>query len=313
MHSLPIVYSEQFLRHQTGNHHPERPARLQAIVEYLQTEFQASQLDWRAPTPTSQRSPLPLIEQVHQLAYVQTVARMAQAGGGQLDPDTPISTASYDVALLAVNAWIDGVDIALQTQSPSLVLARPPGHHALPNQGMGFCVFANAAIAAYYALSQPGITRVAILDWDVHHGNGTQAIVETHPQLAYCSLHESPCYPYTGQASEQGNHQNVLNIPMSAGSRGMEYQAKFTQQILPWLNVFNPDLLIVSAGYDANQDDPLASIELQPQDYGVFTDACLGITRRVVFGLEGGYDLPSLAKSVAATVASCLAADPSGG
>jgi acetoin utilization deacetylase AcuC-like enzyme len=171
---------------------------------------------------------------------------------------------------------------------------------------MGFCIFANAAIAAYYALNQPGIERVGIVDWDVHHGNGTQAIVETHPQIGYCSLHEFPCYPYTGEDTERGQFNNVLNIPMPAGSRRQDYEAKFQNTLLPWLRNFRPDLLIVSAGYDANQEDPLASINLQPQDYGLFTDYCLGITHRILFGLEGGYDLPSLAESVAATVSRCL-------
>lgn len=306
MSRLPIIYSDQFLRHQTGPYHPESPARLQAIVQHLQNCPQANQLTWLSPTPISQRSPLPLIEWVHQPNYIQAVEKLAQGGGGQLDNDTPISADSYQVALLAVNAWVDGVDQVIKTNGPSFVLARPPGHHALPGRGMGFCIFANAAIAAYYALNQPGIDRVAILDWDVHHGNGTQAIVETHPQIAYCSLHESPCYPYTGKASEQGNYNNVLNIPMPAGSAHPDYSTKFATQVLPWLENFRPNLLIVSAGYDANQDDPLASIDLKPQDYGLFTDACLGITHRIVFGLEGGYDLPSLAASVAATVNSCL-------
>jgi acetoin utilization deacetylase AcuC-like enzyme len=224
-----------------------------------------------------------------------------------LDADTPISANSYDIALLAVSAWLDGVDEVLSKGNPAFVLARPPGHHAERNTGMGFCLFSNAAIAAYYALKQPGIQRVAILDWDVHHGNGTQEIVESDARIAYCSLHQSPCYPGTGSSSEQGAHNNVLNLPMQTGSTLADYQPVFEQKVMPFLKDFQPDLLIVSAGYDANAADPLAGIALQPEDYGLFTDYCLQLTRRIVFGLEGGYHLAALALSVAATIESCLA------
>jgi acetoin utilization deacetylase AcuC-like enzyme len=171
---------------------------------------------------------------------------------------------------------------------------------------MGFCVFGNAAIAAYYALKQPGIERVAILDWDVHHGNGTQAIVENHPQIAYCSLHESPHYPGTGDASERGHHNNVLNIPMPSGSTLEDYEPAFTQQVIPFLKRFQPDLLIVSAGYDANYDDPLSHTALKPKDFGIFTRYCLQLTHRILFGLEGGYDLDALAQSVVETLGACI-------
>jgi acetoin utilization deacetylase AcuC-like enzyme len=172
---------------------------------------------------------------------------------------------------------------------------------------MGFCLFSNAAIAAYYALEQPGIQRVAILDWDVHHGNGTQDIVESDARIAYCSLHQFPCYPGTGKASERGLHDNVLNLPMPPGSTLADYQPMFEQKVMPFFTAFQPDLLIISAGYDANADDPLAGIALQPQDYGLFTHYCLQLTHRVVFGLEGGYHLAALALSVVATIESCLA------
>jgi acetoin utilization deacetylase AcuC-like enzyme len=234
------------------------------------------------------------------------VRQVAERGGGRLDPDTTLSPESYAVACLAVNAWLDGVDAVLGTQQPAFVLARPPGHHALPDQGMGFCLFANAAIAALYALAQTGIQRVAILDWDVHHGNGTQAIVESHPQIAYCSLHQYPFYPGTGSPQETGSHGTGLNIPVAAGSTIVEYEAVFQSQVMPFLRGFAPDLLIVSAGFDANQDDPLAEVSLRPQDYAPLTTHCLNLTSKIVFGLEGGYDLPSLAASVEATIATCL-------
>ncbi len=305
---LPIIYTDDFLLHETGAFHPERPGRLTAIKSALAAATWAPQLDWQLPRPVGDdgRSPLPYIHRVHTPRYVAAVAQLAQRGGGHIDGDTPISARSYDVALLAVNAWLDGVDRVVQAGAPAFVLARPPGHHALRETGMGFCVFSNAAIAAHYALDLPGIQRVAILDWDVHHGNGTQALVEMQPQLAYCSLHESPQYPGTGAATERGLHGNVLNIPMARGSAIAQYQPAFEQQVMPFLRNFQPDLLIVSAGYDAAAADPLGGMVLQPQDYGRFTEYCLGLTRRIVFGLEGGYDLDAIAQSVLATIQPCL-------
>ncbi len=303
---LPVIYSDEFLEHDNGRFHPERPERLTAIVNALKAAPWADKIEWQLPTPVETRPVMPLLQKIHTSLYIELVREIAVSGGGMLDADTPISPRSYDVALLAVNAWLDGVDKVLATNKPAFVLARPPGHHAERERGMGFCLFSNAAIAAYYALEQPGIHRVAILDWDVHHGNGTQDIVETDARIAYCSLHQSPCYPGTGKASERGSYKNVLNLPMSPGSRVAEYQAMFEQRVMPFLKEFQPDLLIVSAGYDANADDPLAGIALEPEDFGVFTKYCLQLTPRIVFGLEGGYHLTALAQSVVATMESCL-------
>ncbi len=303
---LPVIYSDEFLEHKTGSSHPECPERLSAIVEALKAAPWTDQIEWHLPTLVENRPLMPLLQQVHSQNHIKTLQHISQSGGGQLDADTPVSPRSYNVALLAVNAWLDGVDQVLETGNPAFVLARPPGHHAESDRGMGFCLFSNAAIAAYYALEQPGVSRVAIFDWDVHHGNGTQALTENHPQIAYCSMHQSPCYPGTGKASEHGAHNNVLNLPMPSGSTIADYQPLIEQKIVPFLMQFQPDLLIVSAGYDANADDPLAGIDLQPQDYGLMTDRCLQVTRRIVFGLEGGYDLSALAQSVIATIESCL-------
>ncbi|PPJ63437.1 histone deacetylase family protein [Cuspidothrix issatschenkoi] len=304
---FPIIYSEEFLDHDTGLYHPEKPARLTAIVNALQTASFTEQITWQLPTPvTSKPSLISSIEKVHTKTYINRVKELAAAGGGYLDGDTPISPRSYDVALLAVSAWLDGIDIIINTSNPVFVLARPPGHHALNSTGMGFCLFANAAIAAFYALQQPGIKRVAILDWDVHHGNGTEAIVETHPEIAYCSLHQYPAYPGTGKGSDQGSYNNVLNLPVPPGSDISIYQPLWEKKVLPFLSNFQPDLLIVSAGYDANANDYLAGVDLQPEDFSLFTEYCLSITRKILFGLEGGYDLPSLAESVIATIKPCL-------
>lgn len=303
---FPVIYSDEFLKHDTGRYHPERPERLSAIVKALKTASWHEQLLWQSPTPISTKDILPYIQQVHEREYIDRVRHLAENGGGLLDMDTPVSPRSYEIALLAVSAWLDGVDRVLATNSPAFVLARPPGHHAVRETGMGFCLFSNAAIAAYYALTQASINRVAILDWDVHHGNGTEEIVENNANIAYCSLHQSPCYPGTGKASDRGQYNNVLNIPIPPGSTFESYQPLFEELVMPFLGNFQPDLLIVSAGYDANRDDPLAEIALQPQDYGKFTDYILKITRRILFGLEGGYDLDTLAQSVAITIERCL-------
>ncbi|MDA0672771.1 MAG: histone deacetylase [Cyanobacteria bacterium] len=301
-----IFYSDAFLGHKTGGFHPENPGRLTAVVAALKAAPFGEQLCWRSPPAVADRDPLPAIREVHNLHYLSDLEHLADTGGGLLDPDTPVSPRSYAVALLAVNGWLAAVDAVLQTAAPAFVLARPPGHHAISDRGMGFCLLANAAIAAHYAVQQPGISRVAVVDWDVHHGNGTQALVENHPEIAYCSLHQFPAYPGTGRADDHGPHGTVLNLPMAPGSALADYEAQFQRAVLPFLRDFGPDLIIVSAGYDANRADPLASINLDASDYGVMTHHCLSVQPRILFGLEGGYDHQALAESVVATVAACL-------
>ncbi|MBD1821517.1 histone deacetylase [Cyanobacteria bacterium FACHB-DQ100] len=302
---FPVIYSDEFLLHDTGDFHPENAGRLTAIRAALKSAPWANQLEWKSPTPVEARSPLPLMQLIHDRRYLEQVRLLANRGGGYIDGDTIICPRSFEVAMLAVNAWIDGVETAIASGEPCFVIARPPGHHAVADEGMGFCLFSNAAIAAYAALAQ-GLERVCILDWDVHHGNGTQAIVETNPKIRFCSLHESPQYPGTGHSSETGLHQNALNLPIAPGSTIEDYQPLFEQKVIPFLSEFQPDLLIISAGYDANHADPLSGISLKPEDYQLFTQYCLGVTRRIVFGLEGGYDYPTLGRSVVATIGACL-------
>ncbi|PSR17902.1 histone deacetylase [filamentous cyanobacterium CCP3] len=306
MADFAVIYSPDFLSHDTGHFHPENAGRLKAVVAALEQVTWADRLDWRSPTPVPQRDVDTLIAHLHNPRYITALRELAHTGGGHIDGDTVVSDESYAVARLAVSAWLDGVDYVRSTGHSAFVLARPPGHHAVRDRGMGFCLFANAAIAAHYALEQPGIARVAILDWDVHHGNGTQALVEENVAIAYCSLHQLPGYPGTGHSSETGFHDNVLNIPMPPGSASDDYVTAFEHQVIPFLKAFSPDLLIISAGYDANAADPLASVNLNPQDYGTFTRQCLSVTDSILFGLEGGYDYDALSQSVLATIAACL-------
>ncbi len=311
IHKFPIIYSDTFLEHDTGTYHPEKAGRLTAIVNALKNSAIAPQLNWQEPTSikSHQRSGLDILQEVrrfHTQEYIEALRNLTNQGGGYIDGDTIASGQTYDVALLAVSAWLDGVDVVLNSGRPAFVLARPPGHHARAHSGMGFCIFGNAAIAAMSACDRLNLDRVAILDWDVHHGNGTQEAVWDRHDIAYISTHQSPFYPMTGRADETGTHDNILNIPMRANSTIAEYLPVFENQIMPFLRKFNPDLLIVSAGFDANADDPLASILLKPEDFGTLTKLCLELTPKILFGLEGGYDFNSLSRSVISVIEQCL-------
>ncbi len=299
---LPVFYTDTYLEHQTGLTHPERPARLEAITKALRQAPFAPELDWRIPSPASTHE----IQRVHPPEYIGAIADLAARGGGHLDGDTVLSPRSYEAACLAVGGWLEGVHTVLTQGAPAIVLCRPPGHHAEPQRGMGFCLFNNAAIAALAALDQPQVERVAILDWDVHHGNGTQAVVEQHSHLAYVSLHQWPLYPGTGAESEIGFHGNICNVPLAAGSGWAAYERAMTAQVLPFLQQFRPDLLLVSAGFDCAQGDPLAGMALQPQDFYTLASLCLELTPLTLFGLEGGYDLDNLAQCWIHVVQACL-------
>lgn len=302
---FPIFYSDAFLQHDTGWGHPECADRLRAIKQGLESASFASQLDWRLPTPIEARSMTEILLKVHSEEYLERVVACAASGISEFE-STPVSAESEQVARLAVSAWLDGIETVLKNDRPAFVLARPPGHHALPSEGMGFCLFANAAIAAVEAVERWGLERVAILDWDVHHGNGTQAIVEQHAKIHYCSLHQFPAYPMTGKMSEKGKFGNILNLPLNPGSGAAVYNQAFELEVLPWLRSVSPELLIVSAGYDAMDLDPLARMKLTAADYGRFTQWCLEITPRILFGLEGGYDLAGLTAAVVETIGVCL-------
>lgn len=303
---ISVIYSPEFLEHDTGYGHPEKAKRLIAIANALKTVEWQDQIEWVLPTSAQLKNVLSYIEQTHTIEHIERIKQVAHQGGGHLDSDTPISARSYEVALLAVSAWLDGVDRVLAAQ-PTFVMARPPGHHATKDRAMGFCLFSNAAIAAEYALTKPQVKRVGILDWDVHHGNGTEAIVKDNPNIAYCSVHQHPCYPGTGSnQGKSGAYSNILNLPLNPGSNFNDYQRVFKQEIIPFFADWHPELLIVSAGYDANAQDPLADIDLKPQDYSLLTKYVLEIARFPLFGLEGGYHLEALAQSVVATLSVCL-------
>lgn len=300
MRKVPIIFSEKFLEYQ-HEFLADTPDRLQAIVaEIVMSPFWDS-VEWIEPT---KRDSHQCIVQCHSCEYLSYLEGINQTGGS-VDIDTPVPQGFLDFAFLSVTAWLDGVDIALKQNSPVWVLARPPGHHAKRNYGGGYCIFSNAAIAAHYALEQLGINRVAILDWDVHHGNGTQELAQDNPNLAYCSIHQEGLYPKTGFAFEQGKFSNVLNIPIGAGSDFLAYQIAFETEILPFLKSFAPDLMIVSAGFDAHENEAISGIKLKSKDFYYLTEYSLSITPKVVFGLEGGYNCSTVGQSVLEAIKTC--------
>ena len=244
------------------------------------------------------------MEWIHSKEHIDHVKQVCESGSGYLDPDTPVCPESYNIALKSAGAWLDGVDEVLAGNS-ALVLSRPPGHHAEADRAMGFCLFSNSALAATYALKQNNINKVAIFDWDVHHGNGSQHIVQSNPDIVYVSIHQFPFYPGTGSQLEKGDHDNVLNIPVPSGYGSTEYSPIFDEQVFPFIQNFRPDLLIISAGFDAHRNDPLAGINLEADDFVYMAKRCLEIQPNLLLGLEGGYDLRALGKCCMA-VATCL-------
>ncbi|GAB4360835.1 MAG: histone deacetylase [Cyanophyceae cyanobacterium] len=309
---FPLFYSDEFLDHDTGPGHPERADRLRAIVAHLRGSALAADLQWREPMAIAgalERRLMAAVQRVHDGQYLDDLQQLAERGGGRIDADTPMSPRSYAVALLAVQAWLEGFDAVRRSGKPAFVLARPPGHHAVADGGMGFCLLSNAAIVARDAIATEAVERIAIVDWDVHHGNGTQDLVVNEAAIAYCSIHQSPAYPGTGYPCRDDHEHQLLNLPVAAGSTIEDYRSRFRDRIVPFLKDFRPDVILVSAGYDANRTDPLASVNLAPEDYGELTHYLLDVTPRLLFGLEGGYDLNALAASVEATISACISRD----
>jgi acetoin utilization deacetylase AcuC-like enzyme len=299
-----LYYSHpDFLLHATGAGHPERPARLKVIGQALEQAEFAKLIRVPAPLGTEQQASL-----IHPAAHIQHLRdALPTQGTYPLNPDTVLSPGSLTAAFRAVGAVCDAVDrIMADTADNAFCAVRPPGHHAEPMQAMGFCLFNNIAIAAEHARQRYHLQRVAIVDFDVHHGNGTQAAFYHQPQVFYASSHEMPHYPGTGYPSETGAG-NIVNVPLRAGDTGIEFREKYQSLILPALERFKPQLLLVSAGFDAHRDDPLSSIRLVEEDYRWVTQAlketagrhCQG---RMVSVLEGGYNLKALAASVAVHV-----------
>ena len=295
--SVSVLYHSDFLNHDTGAGHPECPDRLRSCISALESCEFSDQLNWKDPRSATEDE----LEWVHTKEHIKHIKSICDSGVGYIDQDTPVCPESYNIALKSAGAWLDGVDEVIEGHS-AFVLSRPPGHHAESDRAMGFCLFSNAALAAAYALKQDSINKVGIFDWDVHHGNGTQNIVQSNPDIAYASIHQFPFYPGTGSLLEKGDHSNVLNIPIPADLGGKEYLQKFDAGVVPFLQNFNPDILIISAGFDAHRRDPLAGINLEKEDYAYMARQCLKIQSNILLGLEGGYDLRALGECAVSVV-----------
>ncbi len=302
--SVALITHPACLEHDTGMWHPECADRLRVVLRALEAEEFHPLIREIAPQATIEQ-----LNRVHPLAYIEQILAIRPEPGEtyEVDGDTLMSHGSAEAALRATGAAVMAVDAVMEGWARAAFAAvRPPGHHAERAQAMGFCFFASAAVATRHAQAHWGLQRVAIVDFDVHHGNGSQDIFERDPSVFYASSHQFPCYPGTGAAHETGLG-NVLNVGLAPGSGSAEFRAAWAEQLIPAVNAFAPELLIVSAGFDAHKADPLAQLRVETADFAWLTAQLLGLARkhckgRLVSLLEGGYDLPALAASAAAHV-----------
>ncbi len=306
--STLLITHPACLDHLSPSGHPERPERLRAVERALEAE--KFQLLARVEAPMA---PFEIIALCHPMDYI-TEIRDATPGEGmvRLDADTSISPGSFEAALRAVGGAVHAVDEGLCNKAPNAFVAtRPPGHHAETARPMGFCLFDNAAIAARYAQDRHGVARAAIVDFDVHHGNGSQEIFWADKTVMYCSTHQMPLFPGTGAVIESGEFETIVNAPLRPGDGGEEFRAAFESRLLPRLREFQPELIVISAGFDAHMRDPLANINLLEADFAWATQKIMDVADRYAGGrvvslLEGGYDLQALANSVAAHVTALM-------
>lgn len=303
MTTLLIAHSA-CLNHVTPPGHPERPDRLRAIEGALEDEKFANLIREQAPM-----ADIETVALAHPRQYVEAIREVSPREGMiALDGDTSMSPGSLEAALRAAGGAVMAVDeVIARKVDNAFVATRPPGHHAETVRPMGFCLFNNVAVAARYAQKKHGLARVGIVDFDVHHGNGTQEIFWSDPTVMYCSTHQMPLYPGTGAKSERGDHDTIVNAPLRAGDGGEQFREAMETTILPRLEAFGPDLVIISSGFDAHIRDPLASLNFTESDFAWATKKLMDLADRksggrVVSALEGGYDLQGLAGSVSAHV-----------
>ncbi|HNR76915.1 MAG TPA: histone deacetylase family protein [Parvularculaceae bacterium] len=298
---------DAFGEHETPPGHPERAERYYAASKALKTEPFDGLV--RREAPRASRDALRLAHREPYLDHMNDIA--PKDGFLRLDPDTVIGPHSLDAALRAVGGAVAAVDAVCAGEADNaFILSRPPGHHAPPARAMGFCLFNSAAIAALHARAAHGAKRVAVVDFDVHHGNGTEEIFWHDENAFYASSHEWPQYPGTGRASDRGAFDNIANAPLATGSSGDDFRRAWGERLLPALDAFKPDFIVISAGFDAHRADPVGGLRLVEDDFNWATREILAVAKaraqgRVVSILEGGYDIPALAASVGAHV-DCL-------
>ena len=295
---LIVAGHESSLLHDTGPMHPERPERVLAVRSGLEESGVAIE------HMESPETDLSLLELVHDSDYIEAIKRLCATGGGVIDMDTRVSAGSWEAALTAAGGVVALIEEQESRRLPGFALTRPPGHHATRNRAMGFCIFNNLAVGA--ALLSARGERVVILDWDVHHGNGTQDIVATDPNIVYISIHQDRFYPHEGRLGDIHGGEapgSVVNVPLPPGTRSYMYRNAFSLVALPVMRQFEPDRVLVSCGFDAHASDPLADLELSSDDYGWMAAQLTSVvdTSRIILALEGGYDLHALTASAAAT------------
>jgi acetoin utilization deacetylase AcuC-like enzyme len=300
-----LYASDLFLEHHTGGGNPERPERVSHAVEHLRN---AKVLDRCELAKWSPLDPA-MLQTVHSREHVEKVRALAERGGGRIEADTILSPRSYEVAASAAGAAVAAVDAVLkQAQGRAFCLIRPPGHHAKRDHAMGFCLFNNVALAAQHAISHHGLDRILVVDWDVHHGNGTQDIFYTDPQVMFFSIHRYPFYPGTGAANETGEGPGLgftRNEPIAYGTRREVFRERFERALTESAEKIRPQLVLISAGFDAHAKDPIGSLGLEVEDFVAMTQSVLDVALnfaqgRVVSLLEGGYNVRILAECVTA-------------
>lgn len=300
---MPLLYTDPcFLNHETGQH-PESPARLRSISARLEK----SDLPKKFEAGKIREATLEELSRVHSEKHVERVREFAEAGGGRIESDTAVSRQSYSVALKAAGTGCDAVDQVLgEKHKRACCLIRPPGHHALPSDPMGFCLFNNVAVAAQHAIEKHKLNRVLVVDWDVHHGNGTQDIFYEEGQVTFFSAHRSPFYPGTGAKSETGTGKGlgtIFNLPLEFGVSRKDYFKAFESSLNDAASKSKPELILISAGFDAHRLDPIGSLGLESEDFAELTKLLLQAAAehcqgRCVSLLEGGYNVDALAESV---------------
>jgi len=303
--SIALVTHPDYVKHQTGPGHPERPERMRAISAAVEASGLQEHLAQITPEPVD----ADVLERVHHRSYIDRVKNLAVEGGGHLDPDTVVSALSFDVARLAAGGALRAVSSVMEEHRAAFAVVRPPGHHARPSQSMGFCLFNNVAVAAAEARERYGLRRISIVDWDVHHGNGTQEMFYRDRSVLYMSTHQEYWYPGTGSIDEHGEGEGegfTLNIPLPAGTGDEGYRLVFEEIVLPVLDAFAPQLLLISAGYDAHADDPLGGMVLTRAGFRRLAELLVTSAgrheARLAAVLEGGYHLAHLGRSVVATL-----------